>query len=330
VVIATGIQAFKPVGYYAYGEHPDIVTLAELEEMRLQGNVLKPSDGTPPDTIAYIGCVGSREPGKKGHEHCSRMCCTAIAKSAGELKEETDEVIILYEDLRTYGKGHEEIHRVARSKHVIYSKFPPDAKPHVTVRDGKIVMEWKDTFSDDDLVMEPDILVLASALVPPEGIDEVSKLFSMTKSPDGFFNPEHVKLAPLTTHTAGVMIAGGAQAAKGAAEATTDASGAAAKAVGLMALGEVEIESTVSYVIPELCSSCHTCVAACPYGAINMVVKDGKEIAEVTPAKCHSCGTCAAACPSSAIVMLHATDDQILSMVEAFLCPLGELEGGES
>ncbi|MFX1602134.1 MAG: CoB--CoM heterodisulfide reductase iron-sulfur subunit A family protein [Promethearchaeota archaeon] len=328
IIIATGIEPFKPVGYYAYGEHPDILTLAEVEEMRLKGEVLRPSNGKPPKTLAYIGCVASREAGVKGHEHCSRVCCTAVAKSAGEMKDSTDEVVILYEDLRTYGRGHEAIHREARHKHVIYSKFPPDKKPEVEVAGNKIRIHWHDVFSNDKLVFEPDMLVLASGMVPPEGIDEVAKTFSLTRSPDGFFNPEHVKLAPLTTHTAGIMIAGGAQAAKSAAEAITDASGAAAKAVGLMARGEVEIESTVSNVIEELCSSCHTCITACPYGAISMDESKDTPIALVTEAKCHGCGTCAAACPSSAIVMLHSTDDQIMAMVEAYLTTYGESEGG--
>ncbi|MHA2601838.1 MAG: CoB--CoM heterodisulfide reductase iron-sulfur subunit A family protein [Candidatus Thorarchaeota archaeon SMTZ1-83] len=327
IIVATGVQPFKPQGYYGYGEHPDILTLAEVEEMRLRGEVLRPSNGEPPRTMAYIGCVGSREPGVKGHEHCSRVCCTAVAKSASELKDIADEIVILYEDLRTYGRGHEAIHREARHKHVIYSKFPPDRKPRTEIVDGKIILHWHDVFSDDKLVLEPDMLILASAMVPPEGIDDVAKVFSLTRSPDGFFNPEHVKLAPLTTHTAGIMIAGGAQAAKGAAEAITDASGAAAKAVGLMARGEVEIESTVSNVIEELCSSCHTCISACPYGAIAMDESKDPPIAHVTEAKCHGCGTCAAACPSSAIVMLHSTDDQIMAMVEAYLCPI-EPRGG--
>ena len=53
-------------------------------------------------------------------------------------------------------------------------------------------------------------------------------------------------------------------------------------------------------------------------------------MAKVTEAKCHGCGTCAAACPSSAILMLHSTDDQILAMVEAFLCPSIEAKEGGS
>jgi len=328
VIVATGFEPFKPAGYYAYGESPDILTLAELQELAPTDKLVKPSDGKPVKKIVFIGCVGSRLPGVKGHEHCSRHCCSATAKAASDLRGSVDEVLVIYQDIRTYGKGHEEFHRMARQKHVIYSKFPQNEYPVVTVSKGKINIKWRDVLAAEDLEFEPDIVVLATAMIPPEDVEQTSHLFSLTRSGDGFFNPEHIKLAPLTTHTAGVMIAGAAQAAKNASEAVIDASGAAAKAVGLMAQGEVEIESTVSHVIPELCSSCHTCLTACPYNAISMDETKDPPVAMVTEAKCHGCGTCAAACPSSAIVMYHSTDDQILTMVEAFLCPTPEAYGG--
>ena len=328
VIVATGFEPFKPVGYYSYGESPDILTLAELQELPPSEQLVKPSNGKPVKKIVFIGCVGSRQPGVKGHEHCSRHCCSATAKAAADLRDGVDEVLVLYQDIRTYGKGHEEFHRMARQKHVIYSKFPQNEYPEVTVKRNKITLKWRDVLAGEDLEFEPDIVVLASAMIPPDDVEETSHMFSLTRSGDGFFNPEHIKLAPLTTHTAGVMIAGAAQAAKNASESVIDASGAAAKAVGLMAQGEVEIESTVSHVLPELCSSCHTCLTACPYNAISMDETKDPPIAVVTEAKCHGCGTCAAACPSSAIVMYHSTDDQILTMVEAFLCPAPTIQGG--
>jgi heterodisulfide reductase subunit A len=330
VIVTTGFEPFKPEGYYAYGESPDILTLAELQELPPNEQLVKPSDGKPVKKIVFIGCVGSREPGVKGHEHCSRHCCSATAKAASDLRDSVDEVLVLYKDIRTYGKGHEEFHRMARQKHVIYSKFPEDGHPEVVVKNGKIKMKWYDVLAAEELEFEPDLVVLATAMIPPDDVEQTSHMFSLTRSGDGFFNPEHIKLAPLTTHTAGVMIAGAAQAAKNASEAVIDASGAAAKAVGLMAQGEVEIESTVSHVLPDLCSACHTCLTACPYGAITMDETKDPPVAFVTEAKCHGCGTCAAACPSSAIVMYHSTDDQILSMVEAFLCPAPEASGGGS
>ncbi|MFW9981546.1 MAG: CoB--CoM heterodisulfide reductase iron-sulfur subunit A family protein [Candidatus Thorarchaeota archaeon] len=328
VIVATGFEPFKPFGYYSYGESPNILTLAELQELPPSKELTRPSDGKPVKKMVFIGCVGSRLPGIKGHEHCSRHCCSATAKAAADLRDRVDEVLVLYQDIRTYGKGHEEFHRLARQKHVIYSKFPQNQYPEVLVKKGIIQVNWRDILAGEDLEFKPDLVVLASAMIPPEDVEQTSHLFSLTRSSDGFFNPEHIKLAPLTTHTAGVMIAGAAQAAKNASEAVIDASGAAAKAVGLMAKGEVEIESTVSHVIPELCSGCHTCLTACPYHAITMDETKEPPIAFVTEAKCHGCGTCASACPSSAIVMYHSTDDQILTMVEAFLCPTPEAQGG--
>ncbi|TFG07804.1 CoB--CoM heterodisulfide reductase iron-sulfur subunit A family protein [Candidatus Thorarchaeota archaeon] len=331
VIVSTGFEAFKPVGYYGYTESPNIVTLAELQEMAPAQMLVRPSDGKPVKKIVFIGCVGSREPGKIGHEHCSRHCCSATAKAAADLRDRVDEALVLYQDIRTYGKGHEEFHRLARQKHVIYSKFPTEAHPKVEVdASGKIRIRWFDVLAGSELEFEPDLVVLASAMIPPPDMAETAKMFSLTRSGDGFFNPEHIKLAPLTTHTAGVMIAGAAQAAKNASEAVIDASGAAAKAVGLMAQGEVEIESTVSHVLSDLCSSCHTCITACPYGAIVMDEQHDPPVAFVQEAKCKGCGTCAAACPSSAIVMYHSTDQQILTMVEAYLCPSSEAQGGGS
>ncbi len=49
---------------------------------------------------------------------------------------------------------------------------------------------------------------------------------------------------------------------------------------------------------PAKCIGCHTCMRACPVGAIS-VGPDGKCV--IDPAKCISCGTCAAICPVNAI-----------------------------
>ncbi|MHA2212036.1 MAG: CoB--CoM heterodisulfide reductase iron-sulfur subunit A family protein, partial [Candidatus Thorarchaeota archaeon] len=319
VIVATGFDPFEPTGYFGYGDSPDVVTLSALEEMKRDGTVLRPSTGQPPKNVMLISCVGSREEGMKGHEHCSRYCCTAMAKVAAELRENADEVLVLYDDMRTFGKGHEDVHRSARQGHVIFSKYDKKKKPTVKTDDTGVLVKWKDVLSGENCEFKPDMLVLANAMVPPKGADVVAKTFSLTRSADGFFNEEHIKLAPLTTHTAGIMIAGAAQSAKSATDSTTQASGAAAKAVSLIARGDVEIESTVSQVVDELCSACHTCVTACPYGAMSIETTKEMDVARVTEAKCHGCGTCAAGCPSGAIVMRHSTDEQISTMIAALL-----------
>ncbi len=327
VIVTTGFEPFEPEGYYCYGENPNIITLAEFEKIRKKGPLLRISDGKPPKNLLFIGCVGSREEDVKGHQHCSRYCCTAMTKAAADIQDECDEVILLYDDIRTFGRGHEEIHRMARTKHVVFSKFG-EKKPKVIVKDDEIIVKWRDDLSCANMTYKPDMLVLTTGMVPPKTSEAVGKLFGLTRSGDGFYNEEHIKLAPLTTHTAGVMIAGAAQSAKDTTDSTTQASGAAVKAVSLMVRKTVEIESTVSVVDEALCSSCHTCVTACPYGAIAMGTTTDPPVAFVTEAKCHGCGTCAAGCPSGAIIMHHSTDEQIMTMLEALL-QLSTLQGSE-
>jgi ferredoxin len=46
------------------------------------------------------------------------------------------------------------------------------------------------------------------------------------------------------------------------------------------------------------CIGCHTCMSACPMGAIS-VDADGKCI--IDPTKCVGCGACASVCPVTAI-----------------------------
>ena len=100
-------------------------------------------------------------------------------------------------------------------------------------------------------------------------------------------------------------------------ETVAQASGAAAKVLGLFALREMVQEPIVAYVDPELCSGCGLCVPACPYDARAM--HDWKPLATVNAALCHGCGTCIATCPSGAITALHFTDEQIVAQIDALL-----------
>ena len=55
------------------------------------------------------------------------------------------------------------------------------------------------------------------------------------------------------------------------------------------------------------CKGCQTCVARCPFGAVEMVKVAGEKKlkAEVRPGKCFGCGVCAVGCESQAIGLLE-------------------------
>jgi len=71
----------------------------------------------------------------------------------------------------------------------------------------------------------------------------------------------------------------------------------------------------------EMCSRCGICVAACPYGAIEMVPlqdsQNGREVARVNKFLCMNCGTCVAACPPGAIQMEEFNREELIARMQA-------------
>lgn len=131
IVLATGFDPYKPhQGEYGYGEIPEVITLAELirhlalykEEKSLQWN------GHKIRNVVMIHCVGSRQvegvsepqPDGRVNDYCSRVCCTANLHMTNELRAHYPELNIfsLYQDIRTYGRGHEDYYRLAMKNQV--------------------------------------------------------------------------------------------------------------------------------------------------------------------------------------------------------------------
>ncbi|MEN8243111.1 MAG: CoB--CoM heterodisulfide reductase iron-sulfur subunit A family protein, partial [Chloroflexota bacterium] len=129
IVVATGYKPYEPrQGEYGYGEIPEVITLPQM--IRLLGmnggeETLK-FNGKPVRQIGMIHCVGSRHiPGineplddGKVNDYCSRVCCTATLHMANEIKDHYPDVNIfdVYEDIRTYGRGHEDYYLDASKK----------------------------------------------------------------------------------------------------------------------------------------------------------------------------------------------------------------------
>jgi heterodisulfide reductase subunit A len=161
------------------------------------------------------------------------------------------------------------------------------------------------------------MVVLCNAMEPRGNSDAVRRLFSLSKSPDGFFLERHPKLDPTATTTDGVFIAGCAQGPKDIPDTVAQAGSAAARILSLIAKGEVEIEPVRAMVQEEYCSGCKVCNGLCPYGAIEFI--EEKKVSRVNEALCKGCGTCVAACPSSAMTGQGFTDQQILAELSGLL-----------
>ena len=95
------------------------------------------------------------------------------------------------------------------------------------------------------------------------------------------------------------------------------ASGAAAQALALSASGKVEVSPVTSWIDPDICIGCQTCIKLCPYSAIEFNGRKG--ISEVNEAVCKGCGSCAGFCPSGAARVKHFSPKQVFAEIEGIL-----------
>ena len=86
IVLATGLRLFDPAlsQEYGYGRFANVFTGLEMERMCSpsgpgEGRILRRSDGRPPQRIAWLQCVGSRD---KNHDYCSAFCCGYATRQA--------------------------------------------------------------------------------------------------------------------------------------------------------------------------------------------------------------------------------------------------------
>jgi heterodisulfide reductase subunit A-like polyferredoxin len=305
-IIATGADELK-VDDYLYGKDPRVLSSLELDRLFID-NDKRLNDIA---TCVFIQCVGSRIPERP---YCSKVCCTHSVLSALHLKEINPDmrIFILYRDMRTYGLR-EDLYRKAREKGIIFIRYDIEKGLDVDKTNEELSIKFTDSTLNREIQINPDRLILASAMVRENG-DSLAQSFKIPLNEDGFFVEAHVKLRPVDFATDGVFLCGLAHSPKSIDESITQALGAAARAVTLLAGKTIQIGGTVSVVNPLYCSSCGVCVAICPYQAAGFNEKTG--IAEINPVLCKGCGLCVASCRSGAIHLNGFDEGQIMAMID--------------
>jgi heterodisulfide reductase subunit A len=325
ILVATGYDIFDAthLAQYGYGRLDNVYSSLEFEMLLNStgptGGKILMKNGKEPRSVGILHCIGSRD--TNHHAYCSRVCCMYALKFAHLVHDRTNAAIYqFYIDMRAFGKGYEEF----------YSRLLDEGITMIRGKAAEVVEGcWSDNAEralkircEDTLIgkfreIPVDMVVLCNAIEPRKDIDRVRKLFSISKSPDGFFLERHPKLDPTSTTTDGVYIAGCAQGPKDIPDTVAQAASAAARILSLISKGEVEIDPVRAMVQEEYCSGCKICNNLCPYGAIEFL--EEKKVSHVNEALCKGCGTCVAACPSSAMTGQGFTDAQILAEMDGLL-----------
>ena len=322
VVVATGYDLYpkEEMGEYGYGKHDDVIDGLQFERMLSAtgptgGEVRRPSDGKVPENVVFIQCSGSRDP-ENHNSYCSKICCMYTAKHAKLYKESVPygNAYVFYIDIRAGGKDYEEfIQDVQEEDRVLYLKGKVSKLKET---DGKLRVWGLDEIAGERVEIDADLVVLAQSIVPSEGTEGTSKKLNLNLGANGFFKEAHPKLRPVESLTGGVFFAGAGQGPKDIPDSVSQGSGAAAKAIDLLAKPTLSHDPQVVEIDEDLCSGCGLCVGQCPYDALDI---NSQGVAEVNEILCEGCGTCASGCPTNALSLRNLTDEQLTEMIHAHI-----------
>jgi len=182
---------------------------------------------------------------------------------------------------------------------------------------GRLTVVAENTLTRKTLRTPVDMVILSVGLEAADGADDLGRMAGVSRDGDGWFNELHAKLAPVSTPISGIFLAGCCQGPKDIPDTVAQASGAAGEAISLLSRGKVSTKAEISFIDPELCAGCKTCIQVCAYSAIDF---DGsRDISVVNETLCQGCGSCSSACPASAAGVRQFTDLQMMNELEGFL-----------
>jgi heterodisulfide reductase subunit A len=260
IIVSPGFETFdaRLKSEYGYGRFPNVVTSIEFERILSAsgpygGLILRRSDGEIPKRIAFIQCVGSRDY-QLGNNYCSAACCMYGIKEAIIAKEHSPiklDASIFYMDLRCYGKEFDSYRD--RAEHEYGVRFIRSRVAGVT-EDPLTNNLYLHYVEDETPKMEEfDMVILSVGMTPPKKAEELAKSLGVKLNKYNFC--ETKLFSPMETSKPGVFVCGAFSAPKDIPESVAQASGAAAKAMGVVASERNTLISKKEYPVEKDVSS---------------------------------------------------------------------------
>ncbi len=277
IIVATGFQPFNPQNLkeFGYERYPDVITAPEFERLLnpngpSKGTIIQPSTGEIPKRVAFVQCVGSRDI-RIGRPYCSRICCTYAIKEAVQLRiaQPDTEVFIFYTDMRTFGKGFEELYERAGREHGITFIRGRVAEVEEDPQTKKLLIRAEDTELCEPIELPTDLVVLSVGVDPTPTNAKLATMLNIPLDENNFFLEKHPKLDPTGTYSTGIFLSGSAQGPKDIADTVSHAGLAAAQVSALLHRRKLFLEVQAPLLNAELCESCLLCEKVCDANAIS-------------------------------------------------------------
>ncbi|HZD60977.1 MAG TPA: CoB--CoM heterodisulfide reductase iron-sulfur subunit A family protein [Anaerolineae bacterium] len=230
VVYATGWNPYDAtkIDNLGFGRVQNVITNMMMERYAAKngptaGQIMRPSDGKAPESIAFIQCAGSRD---ENHlSYCSYICCMASLKQATYLIEQNPEakIYIFYIDLRAPGRYEKFLQTVEANENVVFIKGKV-ASITDDPETGDVIVEAEDILGGGKVKQKVDMAVLATGMQPST---------AGGKAPTGASLDENGLIIE-DPQTSGIYAAGCAKRPVDVTSSVKDATGSALKAIQTM------------------------------------------------------------------------------------------------
>ncbi|MGD9001026.1 MAG: FAD-dependent oxidoreductase, partial [Anaerolineae bacterium] len=242
VVLSPGYEPFDAgiKGEYGFGHYDNVLSSIQFERMvSISGStgadIVRPSDGATPQRIAFIQCVGSRDPSiERGY--CSSVCCMYTAKQVQVAKELRPDlhVTVFFMDIRAHGKDFDEYFDEVEATPGVNYRRAMVSSIHEYKRTGNLQLNF---VAEDGSVQEEDfdMVVLSVGFEPPQGFQDLGKALGVDLNRYGFCVTD--AFHPGESSQPGILVSGAFREPKDIPETVVEASAVAASAARFVGQG---------------------------------------------------------------------------------------------
>ncbi len=205
--------------------------MEKLETMKAKVNQIEGAH-----RLAFIQCVGSRD--IRFNKYCSGFCCMHAVKEAiiGLEHDRDAEVYIFGMDIRAVGKNFEEYRNRGAGSGIQFIRSR--VAEIYEDKDHTPILVYEDTKERLVKQMPVDLVILATACQPSEGIVKMAATVGIETNDFGFIKT--ASYPPLSTSRPGVFVCGCAVSPMDIPESVAQASSAAARAAQVLSGSETE------------------------------------------------------------------------------------------
>jgi heterodisulfide reductase subunit A len=239
ILLGFGFEPFlaQKKGEYGFGRYENVMTSIQFERLLstsspTQGLPIRVSDGKKMEKMAFIQCVGSRDP-SCGQDHCSTICCMYATKQAIIAKERSSDLGITFfcMDIRPMGKDYERYYERAKTDYGIeYIRSAISSIKELQQTKNLLITYVKEdgTFEEREF----DTVVLSVGFTPPQTIKDLAEKMDLQLNPQGFCQTGEFN--PAQTSIDGVFVGGAFRGPRDIPETVVEGSSGAASVASFL------------------------------------------------------------------------------------------------